>query len=172
MKGENAVIDEALHEVYSKLKLNFYQGLFQSGDKKAANLTTMETFLVEIIYALNGPTINEVSRFTGDSQPNVAYKVNNLVKKGYVERVRSKLDKREVNLIVTEKFRNYYGKNYEYIGKVTRRMKERFSEEDVKKFEEILTVASRELMPEITLRLLENSGNFEESKLFKDKKVD
>ena len=42
------------------------------------------------------------------SSPNAAYKVNNLVKKGYIERVRSKEDRRVVLVSLTEKGKKAY----------------------------------------------------------------
>lgn len=147
------MIGEALNAVYSKFKLNFYQKVFQTFENREASLTTIEAFFVEVIYALNCPTVNEVSRFTGVSQPNVAYKVNNLEKKGYVKRVRSQEDKREVHLIVTDKFQRYYGINYEYLQVVSERISKRFAKEDVERLNEMLKIISDELMEEVTDRL-------------------
>jgi hypothetical protein len=50
--------------------------------------------------------------------------------------------------VLSEKFLNYVGlfNNYEHT--VMQRCEERFPLEDVKKFDEILRVISRELMPE------------------------
>ncbi|MFC4805639.1 MarR family winged helix-turn-helix transcriptional regulator [Filifactor villosus] len=147
------MIGEALNAVYSKFKLNFYRRVFQTFENREASLTTIETFFVELIYALNGPTVNELSRFTGMSQPNVAYKITNLEKKGYVKRIRSKEDKREVHLEVTEKFQKYYGINYEYLQIVSQRIMDRFPQEDVEKLKEMLEIVSDELMEEVTARL-------------------
>lgn len=147
------MIGDALNAVYSKFKLNFYRRVFQTFENREASLTTIETFFVELIYALNGPTVNELSRFTGMSQPNVAYKITNLEKKGYVKRIRSKEDKREVHLEVTEKFQKYYGINYEYLQIVSQRIMERFTKEDVEKLKEMLEIVSDELMEEVTARL-------------------
>lgn len=148
------MIEKALQEVYTKFKLNFYQTVFNILDGRETNLTTIETFFVEVIYALDMPTVNEVSRFTGISQPNAAYKIANLVKKGYVERVKNEEDKREVHLAVTDKFKKYYGINYSYVDLVTQRMRERFSKEDVEKFEEMMKIVSDELMCEVTDKLM------------------
>lgn len=147
------MIAEVLNAVYSKFKLNFYRRVFQTFENREASLTTIETFFVELIYALNRPTVNELSRFTGMSQPNVAYKITNLEKKGYVKRIRSKEDKREVHLEVTEKFQRYYGINYEYLQIVSERIMQRFPKEDVERLKEMLEIISDELMEEVTARL-------------------
>ena len=75
-----------------------------------------------------------------------------LVKKGYVNKVRSEEDKREYYLEVTDKYMQTYGVTYDYIGTVMKRIRERFSPEQVKELEDILGVIDDELMPEVELQ--------------------
>ena len=82
-------------DVYTKFKLHFYKKVFESLQDGEASLTTVETFCIEIIYAMNKPTINQFAKLANISSPNAAYKVNNLIKKGYLKKVQSKEDKRE-----------------------------------------------------------------------------
>jgi DNA-binding MarR family transcriptional regulator len=139
-------------EVYTKFKLNFYRKIFSRFETREASLTAVETFCVEVIYALDQPTINEFAKFVMISQANAAYKVQSLIKKGYVIKERSEEDRREFILSVTDKFRHYYGQSSEYMDEVMRRIRERFSEAELKTFEFILDTISNELMPEITLK--------------------
>ena len=97
------------------------------------------------------PTISELAEFMEISGPNMAYRISNLMKKGYVNKVQSKDDKREYFLEVTEKFYNYYDIRSEYINTVLDRVAERFPNEDIEVLAEILSVMSNELMPEITV---------------------
>lgn len=147
------MVGEGLSQVYYRFKLNFYRKVFYSLQKKEDTLTTIETFFVELIYALDHPTVNEVSRFMGVSQPNVAYKVGNLVKKGFVKKIPSEIDKRKIHLEVTDKFKQYYGVNYEYLEVVSDRIAKRFPKEDVEKLEEMLNIISNELMDEVNDQL-------------------
>lgn len=101
--------------------------------------------------ALREPTIAEFSHMMNLSTPNAAYKINSLVKKGYVERIQSSTDKREYHLRPTQKYIDYYNISYSYLHQVMERAKERFSPEDLQKLEEMLVIFSDELMPEITL---------------------
>ena len=71
------------------------------------------------------------------------------MKKGYVRKVRSEVDKREYHLEVTDKYMKTYGITYDYIGTVMKRIRERFSPEEVEELEEILGVIDDELMPEV-----------------------
>ncbi len=143
------MIEEAFIKVYTKFKLHFYKSLFEKIQQRETSLTTVETYCIEIIHAMGTPTIGEFASFIQISSPNAAYKVNSLLKKGYLRKVQSEDDKREYYLEVTDKYYEYYNMNAMYVKKVTERMRERFSEEELKVLEKILTVMSSELMPEV-----------------------
>ena len=145
------MLETAFSKVYTKFKLHFYRAVFGRFQAREATLTTVETFCMETIAALGEPTVNEFSSFVGISSPNAAYKINNLVQKGYVEKRQSQQDKREYHLVVTQKYRDYYDISYRYLNTVMERIKTRFPEQDVKRLEEMLEVISSELMPEIPL---------------------
>ena len=145
-------LQEAFTEVYTKFKLHFYQKVFERLMDREATLTTVETFCMEIIYALDRPTVAEFARVADISSPNAAYKINNLVKKGYLKKVRSENDRREYHLVVTEKYLNYYNISYNYMNTVMQRMEERFSEEEREILVRCLRVMSEELMPEVSLK--------------------
>lgn len=145
------MLDWAFNDVYTKFKLHFYRAVFGRFQKREASLTTVETFCMEIIMALGKPTVNEFSNFVGISPPNAAYKINNLIQKGYVRKEQSEEDKREYHLVVTRKYIEYYNISYRYLGEVMGRIKTRFPAEQVALLEEMLQVISHELMPEITL---------------------
>lgn len=82
---------------------------------------------------------------------NAAYKINNLIKKGYLNKVRSENDRREDHLEVTEKYRTYYNISYNYMNTVMERIANRFSPEEISVLEQILDITSEELMREIEL---------------------
>lgn len=145
------MLDQAFEQVYNKFKLHFYQKIFSRFEDREAILTTVESFCMEVIMALREPTIAEFSHMMNLSTPNAAYKINSLVKKGYVERIQSSTDKREYHLRPTQKYIDYYNISYSYLHQVMERAKERFSPEDLQKLEEMLVIFSDELMPEIAL---------------------
>ena len=116
------MIEEAFIQVYTKFKLHFYKSLFEKIQQRETSLTTVETYCIEIIHAMGNPTIGEFASFIQISSPNAAYKVNSLIKKGYVRKVQSEDDKREYHLEVTDKYFDYY--NYKgYIRKSLHRFK-------------------------------------------------
>lgn len=135
--------------VYKKFKIHFYREIFSTFQSRETSLTSTEIFALEMIESLGKPTVNEFASFAKISSPNAAYKVGKLIKKGYIDKTQSKVDKREFYLKVTDKYYNYLNISYGYIDEVVDRMKERFSAEDTQKFEEILRIISTELMPEM-----------------------
>lgn len=143
------MLEKSFNNVYTKFKLSFYKKIFNRFEEREATLTAVETFCVEAIYALKRPTINEFAHFVQISPANATYKINSLVKKGYVTKERNEDDKREYHLAVTGKFMEYYQLSAGYVELVTSRMRERFSKDDIDKFDYMLTVIENELMPEV-----------------------
>lgn len=144
------MLEKVFDEVYLKFKLNLYRNMFRGLQAREASLTATETFTVEVIHALNRPTLNELANFLELSQPNMTYKVQSLVKKGYVNKVPSKEDKRKIILEVTDKFYKYYNMKNEYVDEVISRLSKKLPREKLEEFEMILTMISNELMPEVT----------------------
>ncbi len=145
------MLERYFAEVYTKFKLKFYQSVFRNFENREASLSVVETFCVEVIYALGRPTVKEFADFAQISSPNAAYKINSLIKKGYINKIQNEDDKREFYLEVSDKYLQYTGITYEYISVVMKRIKNRFPEEDVAKIEEMLAAISNELMPEIAI---------------------
>ena len=143
------MLENIFQDVYTKFKLHFYKQVFNRFQEREASLTTVETFCMQIIYALKNPTVNEFASFTQISPPNAAYKVNSLIRKGYLQKKQSKTDKREYHLEVTQKYEDYYNISYGYLQTVMERIRHRFAPEDIEKLESMLSVISSELMPEL-----------------------
>lgn len=140
-------------DVYNKFKLHFYREVFNRFQGREASLTTTETFCIDIIYDLNEPTIHEFAEFANISAPNAGYKVNSLIKKGYIEKVRSETDRREYHLRVTNRYLDYYRLSCGYIEEVIDRVRNRFPKEDIDTFEGVLETIATELTPEIDIPL-------------------
>lgn len=145
------MLQQAFGKVYSKFKLHFYQKVFERWQDREASLTTVETFCMEIINAAHEPTVNEFAKLANLSSPNAAYKINNLVKKGYLEKWQSPEDRREYHLRVTKKYLDYYNISYQYLDTVMKRVEERFTPEELKTLIKILKIMDEELMPEIEI---------------------
>lgn len=142
------MLEKNFIEVYDKFKLQFYRNIFEKVRERDGSLSAMEGFSLEIIRMLDEPTVGQFADFLNISQSNATYKVNNLIKKGYLVRQNSTTDRREYHLVLSEKYYSYAELMTSYELTVVDRMKKRFSEEDVEKFNELLTIISTELMPE------------------------
>ena len=142
------MLEKNFTEVYERFELQFFRRVFENVRERDGSLSAMEAFSLEVIYLLHEPTVGQFADFLNISQSNATYKVNSLIRKGYIERQNSQVDRREYHLILSEKFLNYIGLFNSYEHTVMQRITERFSEEDVHRFDEMLGVISRELMPE------------------------
>ena len=142
------MLEKNFMNLYDKFKLHFFREIFELVRERDGSLSAMEAFSLEVIEMLDQPTVGQFADFLNISQSNATYKVNSLIKKGYLERENSQSDRREYHLILSKKFYNYVGLLTSYERLVMERIKERFPKEDVKKFDEMLKIISNELMPE------------------------
>ena len=140
-----------LNNVYTKFKLHFYQEMFAKLQSRETSLTTIETYCIEIIDALDHPTVNEFANFIRISPPNAAYKINSMIKKGYLTKIRSEKDRREYFLEPTQKYYDYYRLSLGYVEEVAERVEQRVSPEDLEALARVLRIMSEELMPEVSL---------------------
>ena len=161
LKKEQVIemLEQTLSEVYTKFKVHFYQEMFKHLNSRETSLTTVELFCVEVIYALKNPTIAEFAQFIKVSSPNATYKVNSLIKKGYIEKVQSEVDRREYHLKVTEKYYNYYNLSQKYVQTVVDRAKDYFSPEQIEILDGILKDMSHELMKDVDIPAVSVSEN-------------
>ena len=75
--------------------------------ERDGSLSAMEAFSLEMIEMLDKPTVGQFAEFLNISQSNATYKVNSLIRKGYLVRENSDIDRREYHLVLSEKFYNY-----------------------------------------------------------------
>lgn len=155
------MLERNFQRVYNRFKLSLYARIFKEDRDGGKNsLTTQEVISMEIINCMNEPTVNEFAAMATLSAPNAAYRVNQLVKKGYIEKVQSDTDKREFHLRITPKYEEDYGDIFNYMNMVCQRIRKRFPEEDVEKLDEMLGIIVSELMKETdVLRLVAGRGS-------------
>jgi len=141
----------ALAEVYSKFRVHYYRDVFKRINNRELSLTTTEAYCVEIIGSLGEPTINEFANFVGISSPNATYKVNSLIRKGYITKEQSGEDKREMILRVTDKYYKYWNINHKYMEIVEDRLEKSLTPEEFELFNRIMKKISDEMMPEVEI---------------------
>lgn len=120
-----------LEDIITMANINFYTKIYSGFEKREATLSYTESMVVNIIDSLEKPTVNELVKILGISQPNISYKINTLVSKGYVEKVQSKEDGREFILRLTDRFKTYKKIAFSSISEVMDRLEEKLSKEDM-----------------------------------------
>ncbi len=136
--------EQLFQDVYTHFKMHFYREVFRNFNNREATLTTVETFCMEVIYAMDNPTINEFASFIQISSPNAAYKVNSLIKKGYLKKVQSESDRREYHLQVTQKYLDYYNVSANYVSDVLKKVKKSMSKAEWGDFRHTLEIILNE----------------------------
>ena len=140
------MIEEHFRDVFDKFELHFFRKIFDLVRERDGSLSAMEAFSLEVIDMLDCPTVGQFADFLKISQSNATYKVNSLMKKGYLERQNSAVDRREYHLVLSEKYHRYQDLLTSYQHTVIERIGQRFPPEDLAKFDEMLEIISRELM--------------------------
>ena len=145
------MIEKSFSDVIDRFRFQFFRRIFDQIRERDGSLTAMEAFSVEIIDLLGNPTIGQFAEFLNISQSNATYKVNSLMRKGYLVRQNSESDRREYHLVLSEKYRNYMSLLSSYENTVMQRMRDRFSPEELDIFDRMLQIMADELMPEINV---------------------
>ena len=143
---------EKMLQTFQKLRLEFYRKIFTRVRERDGSLSAMEVFSLEIIYALGRPTIGQFARFIGISQSNATYKVNSLMKKGYIIRQPSQEDGREYNLELSEKFYGYSDMLEENVRTITRNVLEQLTPEEIAVIDKAADILNKELDARAGLR--------------------
>ena len=142
------MMESSFIEVYDKFKLEFFRRIFELVREREGSLSAMEAFSIEVIHALHEPTVGQFAEFLNISQSNATYKVNNLIKKGYLIRQNSETDRREYHLILSDKYYGYTDIMRSYVDTVVGRIRKSFTPEEAKQFGDMLDRISNERMPE------------------------
>ena len=142
------MMERSFVEVYDKFKLEFFRRIFELVREREGSLSAMEAFSIEVIHALHEPTVGQFAEFLNISQSNATYKVNNLIKKGYLIRQNSETDRREYHLILSDKYYGYTDIMRSYVDTVVGRIRKSFTPEEAKQFGDMLDRISNEMMPE------------------------
>ena len=142
------MMERSFIEVYDKFKLEFFRRIFELVREREGSLSAMEAFSIEVIHALHEPTVGQFAEFLNISQSNATYKVNNLIKKGYLIRQNSETDRREYHLILSDKYYGYTDIMRSYVDTVVGRIRKSCTPEEAKQFGDMLDRISNEMMPE------------------------
>ncbi len=142
------MLEDSVLGMYDEFVLEFFRSIFSMVKERDGSLSAMEAFSVEVIHELREPTIGKFAEFLNISQSNATYKVNNLIKKGYIEKQNSTTDRREYHLVLSEKYYKYTSVMRGCVASVAHRIEESAPREDVDKVSTMLRRISSDLKEE------------------------
>ena len=128
---------QTLRQLYRRLRLTSYRRIFGSIRERSGSLSATEAFSADVIQLMGAPTLSQFAQYLGISQPNATYKVNNLVAKGYLEKIPGE-DRREVRLQTAGKFNAYYHDNEQALREAMDALAGRFSPEELDAAERVM----------------------------------
>ncbi|OAB36612.1 MarR family winged helix-turn-helix transcriptional regulator [Paenibacillus macquariensis] len=140
------MLNELFEDLYMKLAMNFYKKAAHGQTVEIENISAVEMACLEVVYFLKKPTYSELSEFFNISQPNVTYRINKLIKKGYLTKFNDEKDKRVYYLQVTDKFMEYYCINNNYINNIIINLEKRCTAEEIEQFGKTLKILTKEAM--------------------------
>lgn len=133
------MLQQTLLRLYRQLRLISYRHIFGAIRERSGSLSATEAFSADVIQLLGTPTLSQFAQCLGISQPNATYKINNLVAKGYVEKVPSPGDRREIRLQPAGKLRMYLTSGEARFDHAVEALKETYTEEELALTARVLT---------------------------------
>ena len=144
-KVEIFMLQKSFENLIDALLLEFFKKIFDAVKEREGSLSAMEAFAVEVIHELKEPTIREFAEFLNISQSNATYKVNSLIKKGYIEKQNSSIDRREYHLVLTNKYYDYTNYLRTYIANLSKNLELNNSEVEIEACSRILDAFTEEI---------------------------
>lgn len=132
------MLEKEFERLYYKFRTNYCKNLFSRVNNEEGSLSATESYCVEVIYLLDRPSVHEFAEYVNISLPNATYRINNLMKKGFIQKIPSDKDRREYKLEVTEKFLDCYGANTTFNAQLMNRVRENFNQEEVNQLEDMI----------------------------------
>jgi DNA-binding MarR family transcriptional regulator len=133
---------QSILRCYERFRLSTYRSMFGLLRERDGSLSATEAFSVDVIHLLQGPTIKEFADCLGISQPNATYKVNQLIQKGYVEKIPSLEDRRETHLQVTDRYIRYSDRGSENLIRALETLKTQFTPQEMETFSRVIRALS------------------------------
>lgn len=133
---------QSILRCYERFRLSTYRSMFGLLRERDGSLSATEAFSVDVIHLLQGPTIKEFADCLGISQPNATYKVNQLIQKGYVEKIPSLEDRRETHLQVTDRYIRYSDRGSENLIRALETLKTQFTTQEMETFSRVIRALS------------------------------
>jgi len=135
MESARSRINELLVDIYTDI-LKIEENAFKEGQFSDASIKEVHT--IEAIGMYEPKTMSEVARSLKITVGTLTVAINNLVKKGYVERYRSENDRRLVKVGLTKKGRLLYRVHAQFHISMVNSCTDSFSDEELEVLEKAL----------------------------------
>lgn len=139
---------QTLRQLYRRFRLNSYRRIFGSIRERSGSLSATEAFSADVIQLMGTPTLSQFAQYLGISQPNATYKINNLVAKGYVEKLPSPGDRREIRLQPSEKLRQYMERGEGGLEQAVQTLQKTYTDQELELAARVLTTLLDEVEKE------------------------
>lgn len=124
-------------ELYNKYMNEYYKlDIFK---KCFINLTNNDIYYLDIIYSSTGITLSELAQKTNVSKSAITQNVNKYIKLGYVVKEQNKSDKRNYNLILSNRAKKYFDETVKQERKIYEKYLSILTEEEKNSLMEILS---------------------------------
>lgn len=148
MTKENIVFRKSLDKFYYLTALHDLKLMHKKFVDK--HITYNSLLYLELIFTMDGKcTASKIADLLNISKPAVTLKINELIKQGLAKRTADPNDKRQNFLSINEDKIPMYKIYRHQDSEAIRRIKQKFSSEDIKKFCEILDIISEMNFEEI-----------------------
>ena len=137
------MLTDAITDLYKRFRLMNYRILFGRIRERDGSLSATEAYTVDVIFLLGDPTITKLAETLGISQPNATDKVNNLAAQGYVMRLPSSGDKREIRVCVSDRLYKYYGARGNFADRAVEALQAEYTPEELELMERMLRSLSK-----------------------------
>lgn len=114
-----------------------------------SRLSTSDKVYLEAIKNLNNPKISELATKMGYTKTAVTTMVQKLEKNGYIKKIKSKDDKREINVELTDKGRYIFELKDEVYEYTIKRIKEVLTPQELETFKNILEKIAKDFDQEL-----------------------
>lgn len=117
MNNTHSVINDLLVNIFNEI-LVIEQNALKTG--VFSDVTTTEVHTIEAIGLYDSKSMSEVAKMLGITVGTLTTAINNLVKKGYVERIRSQEDRRVVKINLTRRGKLLYRIHEKFHGDIVK----------------------------------------------------
>ncbi|MBB6402516.1 DNA-binding MarR family transcriptional regulator [Methanococcus maripaludis] len=125
-------------------------------------LSTSDKEYLEAVKNLNNPKISDLATEMGYTKTAVTNMVQKLEKNGYIKKIKSKGDKREINVELTYKGRYIFELKEEVYGYTIKRIKEVLTPQELETFKTILEKIAKDFDKELD-KIYEQNKNIDKS---------